>query len=490
MEKLRLRRFNFRLIARIVGMLMNYMAASMALPLLVSVYAKDGAQFAIFLSATLMLLMGLLCRNILGHNAAFDLKENESYWVVALAWLLVPLCGTLPYLFTGAIGSFTDAVFESFSGFTTTGASVLPAPEELPPSMLVYRSYTQWIGGLGMMLMIVAMLSRLGVGGGQLYEAEFSGTQQRKLHPHLSNSVKYMWVIYGLFTAVMLVLLLLRGVPLVDALCYSMSTVSTGGFTTHSQGLAMMDNGTLIILSVFMVLSGVNLACLYRLVFRWRKWERDEEVRTYLMLLLAMVAVSTLSFKMVGNPWRDSVEYSVFHIASTMSTCGYYLPKLGHWSFLVSVLTFVLIIIGATSGSTGGGLKLRRVMIVIKYIGNYFTRMLHPNAIFRVKMDGHAVEPDYINKVFGYIFLYIAFIVMGAFVLTLCGCSIPEAICMAAANISNLGPSPLINNLGGSLDYASLHDLGKWALAVLMTAGRLELYALIAIFSPAYWRRG
>ena len=173
-----------------------------------------------------------------------------------------------------------------------------------------------------------------------------------------------------------------------------------------------------------------------------------------------------------------------------MSTCGFYIPKPPHWSFAVSVLTFLLIIVGASAGSTGGGIKLRRIIILLKYVGNYFTRMLHPNAVFRVKVNGEPVENDYINKIFAFVFLYIAFIVGGAFVLTLCGSSIPDAICMAAANISNLGPSPLINNLGGNLDYTHLPHLAKWILTILMLAGRLELFALIAIFSPAYWRRG
>ena len=173
-----------------------------------------------------------------------------------------------------------------------------------------------------------------------------------------------------------------------------------------------------------------------------------------------------------------------------MSTCGYYIPRPQHWSFLVSVLTFVLIAIGASAGSTGGGIKLRRIIIMVKYIANYFTRMIHPNAVFHVKVNHEVVETEYINKVFAFVFLYIVFIAGGAFVLTLCGSNIPESVCMAAANISNLGPSPLINSLGASLDYSMLPVLSKWTLIILMLAGRLELFALIAVFSPAYWKRG
>jgi len=241
---------------------------------------------------------------------------------------------------------------------------------------------------------------------------------------------------------------------------------------------------------VFMILSGINVAILYHFfTLKWRRL-RDEELFTYLMLYLVSVAVCTGAFVHEGNSFVSSLQFSIFHLASTMSTCGYYIPRPAHWSFLVSVLTFILIAIGASAGSTGGGIKLRRIIIMVKYIANYLTRMIHPNAVFHVIINREVVETEYINKVFAFVFLYIVFIAGGAFVLTLCGSNIPAAVCMAAANISNLGPSPLINSLGASLDYSLLPALSKWTLTVLMLAGRLELFALIAIFSPAYWRRG
>ena len=200
-RRLRLRKFNFRLITHLTGILLTYLAASMVLPLAVSIYFRDGMQFAIVVSALIILMAGLFFRNILGRNREYDLKENESYWVTVIIWLVIPLGGTLPYLFTGVLDSFTDAVFESYSGFTTTGSSVLANPENLPPSMLTYRAITQWAGGLGLMLLVVALLRKLTQGAFRLYEAEFSGTQQRKLHPRLAKSVTRMWTIYSALTA-------------------------------------------------------------------------------------------------------------------------------------------------------------------------------------------------------------------------------------------------------------------------------------------------
>ncbi|MBR3723973.1 MAG: TrkH family potassium uptake protein [Bacteroidales bacterium] len=480
--------FNFRLMSRLTGMMLVYLSAGMLLPLAVSIHCGDGMQFALLVSGMLILMLGLFLRNILGGKTDYDLKENESYLITLAVWLAVPLCGALPYIFTGVLNSFTDALFESFSGFTTTGSSVVSLPEQLPESLLTYRALTQWVGGLGLMLFVVAILRKLTQGASRLYEAEFSGTQQRKLHPRLARSVTRMWTIYVVITFVMMVVMILNGTSVVDAFCLSCSTVSTGGFVTHSSGLAILPERTLIWVVVFMFLSGVNVAFLYRIfTLKWHKLWRDEELRTYVLLFVLAVAVCTTAFWTEGNGVEESLRYSLFHIASIMSTCGFYMPKPHHWSFLVSVLTFVLIVVGASSGSTGGGVKLRRIMIILKYIANYFSRMVHPNVVFRVKVNGEVVENEYINKVFAFVFLYIMFIIGGAFVLTLCGCSIPDAVCMAAANISNLGPSSLINSVGANLDYSMLPNLAKWTLTLLMLAGRLELFALIAVFSPAYW---
>ena len=220
-----------------------------------SIYFRDGMQFAIVVSALIILMAGLFFRNILGRNREYDLKENESYWVTVIIWLVIPLGGTLPYLFTGVLDSFTDAVFESYSGFTTTGSSVLANPENLPPSMLTYRAITQWAGGLGLMLLVVALLRKLTQGAFRLYEAEFSGTQQRKLHPRLAKSVTRMWTIYSALTAAMAVILAIQGTPVVDSFCLACSTVSTGGFLTSGEGLAILNNGALATVAVFMILS-------------------------------------------------------------------------------------------------------------------------------------------------------------------------------------------------------------------------------------------
>lgn len=485
-----MQKFNYRLVARLTGGILAVMATAMLLPLVVSLVVRDGAQFALGMSAAAMAVVGLILRNILGRKAEYRLHERESFWLTAILWLVVPFGGTLPYLLTGALNTFTDAAFESFSGFTTTGSSVVADPASCAPSLLLWRSMTQWIGGLGLVLFLVAVTRRLREGSLQLYDAEFSGTQQRKLHPKIAVSVSRMWHIYTILTLVLAALLVAVGNPLLDSFCLAMSTISTGGFMTTAGGLIGYSHTTLAILTVFMFVSGINLALIYNVVtFHWRRLRYSEEFVVYLVVFFVAVGLCTLGGALHGMPVVNAMCDSAFHIASTVSTCGFYQPTVLCSSPLGASVTFLLILCGAMAGSSGGGIKLRRIMTLSRYLRNYFTRMLHPGAVFSIRIDRQVVPPEYVNKIFGFVFLYLCFIIGGAFLLTVGGSTIPESFCLAAANISNLGPSPLLNAMGASLDYAALPNLSKWTLIVLMMAGRLEIFALLAIFTPVYWRR-
>ena len=444
----RLLRFNFRLVARLLGMLLIIMALSMTVPVAVSLYYADGAQFGLALSALLILMLGLLLRNFLGVNARFDLNEKESFLFTAIIWIVVPLMGALPYLFTSSVTNFTDAAFESFSGFTTTGSSIMP-------------------------------------------DIEFSGTLQRRLHPRMARNVVLMWTIYVLLTGALFALLMVDGNGFVDSYCTALSTVSTGGFMTHNGGMAVFSNFSMFCITLFMFLSGINLAVLFCFFTgKWRKLHGDEELLRYLLIFVVAVLLCSVAFCIAdGGISAFNICFSLFHVASTLSTCGFYTTPPAVWPMTVSVVTFLLIFIGASAGSTGGGLKIKRLMILSRYVRNYFVRMIHPRAVLSVKVNGKVVENSYVTKIFSYVFLYLFFVSMGAFVLTLCGSNIPNAFCMAAANIGNLGPSPVINNLGASLDYVQLMPVAKWTMMLLMLAGRLEIFAVVAVLMPAYWRR-
>lgn len=419
------------------------------------------------------------------------LITRESYRFTALLWLIVPLLGAVPYLAAGVVPSFTDALFESVSGFTTTGSSVILSPESLPAWLRMWRALTQWVGGLGLVLFIVAFVPSLRAGSSQLYAAEFSGTQQRKLHPHMSRNVARMWGIYTLMTLLCTAALYATDKRSVfDSVCLAMSTVSTGGFMPASGGMAGYGTGTMMVLTLFMFLSGVNVAMLYNLfTFHWRRLRRSSEFVVYAVLFVLAATVCTVAFAAKGAPWDTAARYSLFHIASTVSTCGFYTATPPEWPFVASVVTFLLIPSGAMAGSTGGGLKLRRLMTLFLYLRNYFSRMLHPNVVFAIKIDNQVVPAEYVNKIFGFVFLYILFIIGGAFALTLTGSDMADAFCLATANISNLGPTPIIGSIGEDFSYTLLPSAAKWVLMVLMLAGRLEIFALLAIVSPSYWSR-
>ncbi|MBO7489621.1 MAG: TrkH family potassium uptake protein [Bacteroidales bacterium] len=486
----RLQKFNFRLVARLLGMLLVIMALSMIVPIAVSIFYGDGSQFGLVLSALIIMMLGLFLRNFLGVGATYELHEKESFWFTAIIWVVVPLMGALPYIFTSSVTSFTDAAFESFSGFTTTGSSIMTNLERVPQGLLVWRSTSQWIGGLGLILFVVALLHRLNEGSARLYEAEFSGTLQRRLHPRMARNVVLMWTIYVGLTLALFLLLMSDGNGFVDSFCTALSTVSTGGFMTHNAGLVGFSDFSMICITLFMFLSGINLALLFCFfTFRWRQMRGDEEFLRYLLIFSSAVLLCFVAFSIADGFSAFNIQFSLFHVASTLSTCGFYTTPPPVWPMTVSVVTFLLIFIGASSGSTGGGLKIKRLMILARFVRNYFVQMIHPRAVLSVKVNGKVVEKAYVTKILSYIFLYLMFVVLGAFVLTLCGSNIPNAFCMAAANISNLGPSPVINNLGASLDYVHLMPVAKWTLMLLMLAGRIEIFAIVAVLMPAYWRR-
>lgn len=415
--------------------------------------------------------------------------SKESYRFTALLWVVVPLVGCVPFLFCGL--GFTDALFESVSGFTTTGSTVVADPAALPAGVRLWRSLTQWLGGLGLVLFIVALFPSLRTGSSQLYAAEFSGTQQRKLHPHMASNVGRMWMVYTLMTVLCAAALYGSGLDsLFDCVCLALSTVSTGGFMPSGDGMAGYGAMTMGVMTLFMFLSGVNVAMLYNLfALHWRRLRRSGEFAVYALIFVLASAVCTVAFVATGTPLKEAAHYSLFHIASTLSTCGFYTATPPEWPFVASVVTFMLIVCGAMAGSTGGGLKLRRLMTLALYLRNYFSRMLHPNVVFTIKIDRQVVAADYVNKIFGFVFLYILFIIGGAFALTLTGSGIADAFCLAAANIANLGPTPIVGSQGAGLSYTLLPDAAKWVLMVLMLAGRLEIFALLAIVSPSYWRR-
>ncbi|MBR1793317.1 MAG: TrkH family potassium uptake protein [Bacteroidales bacterium] len=476
--------------ARLLGLLLLVMAFALLPAIVVSVVVDDGVWAGLMAAFVLFAVLGVAGRNWLGRHALYQMTERESFWVTAVVWLFIPVMGAFPYLFAEIAISPLDALFESFSGFTTTGSTIFDEPALLPPSLLVWRATTQWVGGGGLLLLVVALFSRMHDGSFFLYDAEFSGTVQQRLHPHLSVTVRKMFVVYAGGTLILFLLLLLLGNGFVNSLCVSLATLSTGGFMTSSSGLAGFGIGSQAVVSFFMLISGVNLALVYSVCRRqWRPLRESDEFHWYIAIFACCVLLTAAMLYTAGNDIVQSLRYAVFHVAATISTCGFYIDTPSCWSFGVVIITFLLLFVGACTGSTGGGIKVKRVQMVARYIRNYFTRMVHPRAVFAVKLDGIVISDDYINKIFAFVFMYLAFVLGGAFALMVTGVDLSSALVMAAANMCNLGPTPLTGDLGVTVGYSLLPSVAKLTLMVLMVAGRIEIFALAALFSRSYWNR-
>lgn len=485
-----IRGFNFRLLAKIAGGLLVVEAGALLLPVAIAAAWGEASLVGLLMSFALMIGVGVLLHNVVGRGANYKVRERDGFWITSAVWVIVPLAGSLPYIATHTL-DILNAIFESFSGFSTTGSTVIPHPETLDRSMLLWRALTQWMGGMGLVLLIIAFTTNMGEGSSVLYVAEFSGTVQRRLHPHMARSVRRMWWVYVGETALLVLILQSIEGNWIEALCLGFSTVSTGGFMTSAGGLSHLSTFSQDVVAFFMLVSGVNLALVYNLVtLGWKRLRGSNEVLVYLVIFAVAAVFTGLALMSVGNGAGESFHYAVFHIASTISTSGFFIAPPHHWTFVAVAITFPLIFVGACTGSTGGGIKVKRVMMVVRYIKNYFTRMVHPRAVFNVKVDGIVISDAYINKIFAFVFMYIAFVLGGAFVLMLSGVDISASLAMSAANMANLGPTPITGELGVALDYAILSPIAKTTLMVLMVAGRIEIFALVAIFSKSYWRRG
>ncbi|MBR3940492.1 MAG: TrkH family potassium uptake protein [Bacteroidales bacterium] len=480
--------FNGRLVARLLGFMLLTMAVFMLIPIGVSLYYGDGALKGFLVSVAVLVVMGVFFRSIVGRSASYEFHEKESFWITGVIWIVVPLVCALPYWLIGVLPNFIDAVFESFSGFTSTGSTVVQEFDSVPKSVLVWRSLTQWIGGMGFILLVIAFFKKLKAGTSHLYSAEFSGTVQNKIHPRMTNTVRRMWLVYLLFTILMFLVLLFVGNDFVESLCLSFSTISTGGFSPRAGSITSFEWSTQLVVTVFMFLSGINMSLLYYLLRRKPKmlW-RSEEFRFYLLVIAVAVLLLTIMLITNGVAEWQSLQYSVFQVVSTISTGGYYIAMPGGWMKVIPLFLFVLMFFGACSGSTGGGIKMVRLMILFKYVRNQFLTMMHPRAVVPVKIDGNVIQLSYINKIFAFIFMYFVFMVAGAFVLMCCGLNLSDSMGVITANIANIGP--VIDTLGAAWSYADLPAVAKIVIIVEMLIGRLEIFAIIAIFSPSYWRR-
>ncbi|MEL0652891.1 potassium transporter TrkG [Algibacter sp. TI.3.09] len=494
-------KLNYKIIFHFLGLLLLFNGGFMLLSALVSLLYKDGVTFDLFLAGMATVIIGVVSM-VLTRNHNKEMNKREGYIVVTFGWIMMSLCGALPYVFTGAIPSFTDAFFETMSGYTTTGASILNDIEAVPKGVLFWRSLTHWIGGMGIIVLAIAILPLLGIGGMQLFAAEAPGPSADKLHPRITDTAKRLWLIYFGYTAAETLLLNLAGMSFFDAINHAMCTLSTGGFSTKNASVAYWNDQPIIqyIIIVFMFLAGVNFVLSY-FAFKGKvqKIIADEEFKLYSKFIIIFTAiaaliiyfqadasVSTINHPMVWGKAESSFRHALFQVLSVITTTGFVSADYTLWSPFLVVFFFGLMFLGGSAGSTSGGVKVVRHLILIKNGFLEFKRTLHPNAILPVRYNKRAVSGDIVFNVLGFFILYMLSFIIGALVFSMFGIQFDAAIGLAASSLGNVGPA--LGDFGPVNNYSALPPLAKWWSAFLMLIGRLELFTVLILFTPFFWR--
>jgi len=428
----------------------------------------------------------------MGRNSrTHDLGIREAFAAVSLSWVMASCIGALPYFLYGSVPTYTDAFFEAMSGFTTTGASVFTNIEANPRGILFWRDLTHWLGGMGIIVLSLAVLPFLGVGGMQLYKAEVPGPTPEKLTPRIRQTALLLWGVYLLFSAVETVLLMFGGMDLFEALTHTFGTMATGGFSPLNGSIGQYGSAYIDwVITVFMFLAGANFALHYLMLKgNLSAWWQDEEFRFYIKILAFSVGTATalLYFSGTYSTVLDSLRYGAFQVVSITTTTGYVTADYEKWPFYIQYLLLFLMFVGGCAGSTGGGMKNVRIMLLVKLVKTELHRLLHPKAIIPIRLGKKAISYDVMGSVTAFFVLYIGLFAIAALAMAAMGVDVLTAIASVAATIGNIGPG--LGTVGPTENYAHIPFLGKWILCLCMLLGRLEIYTVMILFLPTAWRR-
>ncbi len=494
-------KLNYKLIFHFFGLLLLFNGGFMLLASLISFLYKDGTVLPVFFSGFITILLGFVLMYST-RNPSKEMNKREGYIVVTFGWIVMALFGTLPYLLTGVIPSFSDAFFETMSGYTTTGATILNDIESVPEGVLFWRSLTHWIGGMGIIVLAIAILPLLGIGGMQLFAAEAPGPSADKLHPRITDTAKRLWLIYVSYTIAETILLQLAGMSFFDAINHALSTLSTGGFSTKNTSVAYWNDSPLIqyIIIVFMFLAGTNFVLSYfAFKGKFKKVFSDDEFMLYLKFIgvftliaavliyfKADISASTISHPMVLGEAESAFRHSLFQVLTVITTTGFITADFTLWTPFLTVFFFGLMFLGGSAGSTSGSVKIVRHLILIKNGFLEFKRTLHPNAIVPVRYNKKAISGDIVYTILAFFILYMLSFIIGALGFSMFQLDFESSIGLAASSLGNVGPA--LGSFGPVHNYASLPVLAKVWCSFLMLLGRLELFTVLILFTPFFWR--
>ncbi len=472
----------------VVGILLMLLAPTMLLPIPFSLYYGDGDWVALVASAAITALLGFLLHRFTTLDR--DIRHREGFAVVTFSWFLASACASLPFLLSGAIPSFTDAFFEAVSGLTTTGASILTEIEGLPHGVLFWRSLTHWIGGMGIIVLSLAILPFLGVGGMELYKAEGVRTPSDRLTPRIAETAKILWGVYVIITSALVLLLLLGGMNLFDALCHAFGTIATGGYSTRNASIAAYPSPYIhYVIILFMIIGALNFSLHYRaLRGDFRVYFRDHEARFYMAVLgvsLLIACMGTFSHREFGieRTFRDTL----FQVTSIGTTTGFATADYAKWNYGSQYMLVVLMLFGGCAGSTGGGIKQIRILVVLRFVIREITRMLHPNAVVPVRVGKEAMQRDIVANILGSFILYMFTFGVGVLLISLLGYDMPTAFGGVASTMGGVGPG--LGLVGPMNNYGHFPGIAKWIFCVLMLLGRLEIYTMVVLAYPSFWRK-
>ncbi|OHB32829.1 MAG: potassium transporter [Desulfuromonadaceae bacterium GWC2_58_13] len=479
---------NILVTLRIQGALLLFLAAALLLPVPFSLYYADGAAVSFVTSASVALVTGILLFK--GCRGSMELSVREGFAVVTFGWLFYAIFGALPFVLSGAIPSFLDAVFETMSGFTTTGSTILTTIEGLPESILMWRALTHWLGGMGIIVLSLAILPMLGVGGMQLFKAEVPGPTADRLKPRIQDTAKLLWGVYVLLTMVEVLLLMFGGMNFFDALCHAFATLATGGFSTRNASVAAYDSAYIDwVITLFMFLAGINFSLHYHaLRGKLGGYFRNEEFLSYLAITLGGTALLVyLNHGTVYASLADNLRFSAFQATSILTTTGFATADYELWPVMAQYLLVFLMFIGGCAGSTGGGMKVARVLLLFKHVQVQLFKLIHPKAVRLVKLGDTPVDRDVMQSILGFFALYMGVFVVASFLMAATGMDLVSSGGAVIATLSNIGPG--LGTVGPVDNFAHVPTFGKVVLTGCMLLGRLELFTVLVLLFPSFWKK-
>lgn len=479
---------NARPILNVIGVLLMVIGLLMWTGILFSWYFQSQDAMHLFNAGLLTSITGLFLWQFKGGKNN-SIGKREGYLIVAFGWLAMIVFGMLPYLFSGTLLTFTDAIFETVSGMTTTGASVLTDIEQVPAGILYWRSMTQWIGGMGIIVLTVAIFPILGIGGIELFSAEAPGPTSDKIHPRIRETAKRLWILYVSLTFVLLVILYFAGMTFYDAVNHALTTMATGGFSTKNASMAAYDVPIIqypIIL--FMFIAGMNYSIIYLSIKgKWRKVWQNDEFRTYSILVLVLsFLVAASVYQVSGLPVEKAFRDSLFQIVSLITTTGFVSADYTTWTPSLTFLCFILMFSGASAGSTSGGIKIIRHLVYFKNSYLEFKRILHPRAIIPLKLNGQIVGTRIATHIYVFLMVYLMIFILSCLIVSMMGLDFMTTLGAVATSLGNVGPG--LGKVGPVDNFAWLPEQVKLFLAFIMLLGRLELFTILVLFTPYFWK--